>query len=139
MNIYIHVYTICMQSFLYNRKDCNLLSSVTYVLQIGEDPSVVARQPPPRNSPRFAEFVAEDGGSTYVLFVEQTTICGSPAFTKTLFLWFCVHYVFHLSYSAPLTEVCEFFQEFVFGLPLTGKRSASYLSTATDIQQLTIH
>lgn len=91
-----------------------------------------------RNSPRFAEFVIEDGGSTYFLFVEQTTICESSTFTRALFLWFCIHYVFHLSYSTLLTDLCTFFQEFVFGLPSAGKRSASYLTVATDIQQHTV-
>lgn len=33
-----------------------------------------------------------------------------------------------------LADLCAFFQEFIFGLPLTGKKSASYLTTATDIQ-----
>ena len=42
--------------------------------QIGEDPSVIAAV---RNSPRFAIFVIEDGGSMYFLFVEQITVCES--------------------------------------------------------------
>ncbi len=40
-------------------------------VQIGEDPDVVAAQPPVRNSPRFAEFAVEDGDSSYYIFVEQ--------------------------------------------------------------------
>ena len=108
------------------------------LIQIGEDPNVVAAQPPARNAPRFAEFVVEDSSSTYFVFVEQTTLCECSTFTDALFLWFCTYYVFHLSYYTVLADVCAFFQEFIFGLPLTGKRSASYLSTATDIQQLTL-
>lgn len=106
--------------------------------QIGEDPDVVAAQPPVRNSPRLAEFAVESGSSSYFLFVEQITLCETFSFTKALFLWFSTHYVFHLSYSPVLNDLCTFFQEFIFGLPSIGKRSASYLSTATDIQQITV-
>ena len=107
-------------------------------LQIGEDPSVVATQPPARNSPRFAEFIVEDSSSSYFVFVEQTTLCECPTFAHALFIWFSTHYVFHLSYCSLLNELCSFFQEFLFGLPLTGKRCVSNLTTATDIQQLTV-
>ena len=62
----------------------------------------------------------------------------TSTFTKALFLWFSVHYVFHLSYSTILNDFCTFFQEFVFGLPAKGKRGTSYLTTATDIQQFTV-
>ena len=68
--------------------------------------------------------------------MEQITLCETATFTKTLFLWFCIHYVFHLSYSTPLNDLCIFVQEFVFGLPSSGKRSASHLTIATDIQQI---
>lgn len=91
-----------------------------------------------RNSPRFAEFAVEGGTRSYFLFVEQITLCETATFTKALFLWFSIHYVFHLSYSSLLGDVCTFIQEFIFGLPSTGKRSASYLSVATDIQQMTV-
>lgn len=110
-----------------------------YVLsQIGEDPEVVASNPPVRNSPRIGEFDVEDGNNTYFIFVEQAVLCEVPSFCKALFLWFCVHYVFHLSYCSQLNDVCMFFQEFVFGLPCSGKRSSSYLTIATDIQRNTI-
>ena len=80
----------------------------------------------------------EDGDSSYYIFVEQMTLCEIPTFTKALFLWFSVHYVFHLSYLPLLNDFCTFFQEFVFGLPAKGKHCTSYLTTVTDIQQLTI-
>lgn len=105
---------------------------------IGEDPNVVSAQPPVRNSPRLAEFVVEDGNGTYFLFMEQMTVCEVNSFTKALFLWFCTHYVFHLNYCPALSDLCTFIQEFVFGLPCAGKRSATYLSIATDIQQITV-
>ena len=105
--------------------------------QIGEDPEVIASQPPLRNAPRIAEFAVEDGDSQFYLIVEQRVVCQTANFTKALYLWFCLHYIFHICYEPSLHDVCMFFQEFIFGLPCTAKRSSSYLSTATDIQALT--
>ena len=105
---------------------------------IGEDPEVVAAQPPLRNSPRPAEFQVDDGGNIYFILIEQSVLCQVPTFNEALYVWFCSHYIFHLSYCNSIAEVCMFFQEFLFGLPAGGKRSATYPTTATDIQQLTI-
>ena len=80
----------------------------------------------------------ESGDETYFIFVEQITICEVRSFTKALFLWFCVHYVFHLNYCETLNDLCTFIQEFIFGLPCAGKKSATYLAIATDIQQKTV-
>lgn len=101
----------------------------------------MASKPPLRNSPRIAEFtcVAEDESKCYFLFVEQMVLCEVATFSKALFLWFSVLYVFHLSYCVKLNEVCMFIQEFVFGLPCSAKRSASYLSVVMDIQRNTVH
>lgn len=98
----------------------------------------MASNPPIRNSPRIAEFDVEDGNNTYFLFVEQMALCETSSFCKALFLWFSIHYVFHLSYCSSLSDLCMFIQEFVFGLPCAGKRSASYLTIVTDIQRNTI-
>ena len=81
----------------------------------------------------------EDGDNdTYFLFVEQKTLCQVNSFSRVLFLWFCVHYVFHRSDCDTLSDLCSLVQEFVFGLPCAGKRSATYLSIATDIQQIAL-
>lgn len=107
--------------------------------QIGEDPDVVASRPPVRNSPRLAEFVVEnDGKETFFIFIEKLTICEVNSFTRALFLWFCTYYVFHLNYCEVHSDFCIFMQEFVFGLPCPGKRTATYLTVATDIQQMTV-
>lgn len=101
----------------------------------------MASDPPVRNTPRIAEFtcVTEDETSSYFLFVEQMVLCETTSFTKALFLWFSIHYVFHLSYCAKLNDMCLFIQEFVFGLPCSTKRSPSYLSVVTDIQRNATH
>lgn len=85
-------------------------------LQFGEDPNVVAAQPPARCSLRSAEFVVEDASSTYFVFVEQMTVCECSTFLNALFIWFCTHYVL---YYTELADLCAFFQEFIFGLPHT--------------------
>ena len=101
----------------------------------------MASNPPVRNSPRIGEFTyaSADETSKYFLFVERKVLCEASSFPKALFLWFSIHYVFHLSYCACLNEVCMFIQEFVFGLPCSAKRSSSYLSIVTDIQRNTNH
>ena len=104
--------------------------------QIGEDPEYVATQSPIRTAPRISEFITEDGSSKYMIFVEQQVLCETGSMTKAIYLWFASYYVFHLCYDSTVMDVCLFFQEFVFGLPCTTKRSSSYLSTATDIQRL---
>ena len=81
---------------------------------------MIASQPPVRNSPRFAELDVDNGDNPYFLFVEQKTVVSS--FTKALFLWFSVHYVFHLSYSKPLTDLCTFiflgYRQLANGVPV---------------------
>ena len=67
-------------------------------------------------------------------FVEQATLCQVTSFFEALYVWFSAHYIFHLSYCESLVDMCTFIQ----GLPAAGKKSATYLTTATDIQQLTI-
>ena len=64
---------------------------------IGEDPEIVASQPPLRNSPRLAEFEDEDGASTFFIFVEQSTL---STLSEALYIWFCTHYIFHRSSTA---------------------------------------
>ena len=73
----------------------------------------------------------------FYLMVEQKVVCQTANFTKTVYVWFCLYYVFHLCYDPVVNDVCMFFQEFIFGLPCTAKRTSAYLSTATDIQALT--
>ena len=106
-------------------------------MQIGEDPDVIAHKPPLRNSPWIAEFFIEDEENVYYIMVEEKAVCQTTNFTKALYIWFCLHYVLHLCYEAAVKDTCMFFQEFIFGLPCTAKRTSGYLSTATDIQAVT--
>ena len=51
----------------------------------------------------------------------------------------CTFFVFNLEYHKQTNDLCLFFQEFVFGLPVAGhacKKSSTYLSVTTDIQML---
>ena len=93
--------------------------------------------PPTRNSPIMVELLVVDGASEYYLFMERAVICSVKSFTKALFLWFSLHYIFKLEYKKYVAEVGVFFQEFVFGLPCPLTKTSTYLTTTTDIQKLT--
>ena len=80
-------------------------------------------------APRFAMF----GQSSLFIFVEGIILCEVSTFSKALCIWFASHYIFNLEYSKPLKEVCLFFQEFVFKLPQKTKKTATYLTTSSDI------
>ena len=107
-------------------------------MQIHNNPETLATMPPVRNCPRFVELTVVDGRSSYFLFMEQAVVCSVQSFTKVLFLWFALHYIFNLEYDKIVGEVGMFFQEFVFGLPCPAKKTATYLATSTDIQKLTL-
>lgn len=104
---------------------------------MAEDPETVAvsSDPPKRNAPWIGEFKVEDGDSIYFIFVEQKVLCTTNSFTKALFIWFSLYYIFNLEYDTNANDVCVFFQEFVFGLPNNSfKKTSTYLSVTTDIQ-----
>ena len=107
--------------------------------QMSESPEAIATAPPARNTPWIGEFMADDGDSSYFIFVEQAPFFSFSSFVKALFFWFCLHYVFNLEYNSNVKEFCLFFQEFVFGLPNSCKKTSTYLSTTTDIQRFAVH
>ena len=107
---------------------------------MSDAPETVAVAPPTRNSPWIGEFKAEDGDSVYFIFVEQKVLCTVNSFTKSLFVWFSLFYIFNLEYNKYARDVCLFFQEFIFGLPSNAyKKTSTYLSITTDIQTFATH
>lgn len=98
-------------------------------LQITEDPKDLLKNRARMSAPRFALF----GESTYYIVVEGNILCEVSSFSRAICLWFATHYIFNLEYSKPLKEVCLFIQEFVFKLPQTTKKTATYLTTSSDI------
>lgn len=107
---------------------------------MSSEPELKASEVPNRNNPWIGEFSAEDGGCEYFVFVEQTVLCTVNTFTKALFLWFALYYVFNLEYEKNSKDLCLFFQEFIFGLPDNlCKKSSTYLSISTDIQRFASH
>ena len=97
-----------------------------------EDPQAIAGNPN-LVAPRYAGFIG------YFLIVESKILTQTSSFNNALLLWFCLFYTLNLEYPKPLTEVCIFYQEFVFGLPTSSAykrcKSVTYLSTTTDIQK----
>lgn len=113
--------------------------------QMAEDPQIVAVKDPPLPSPRFAAFKEVNGDITHYLFIEQKVLCSIPtSFTRSLILWFSVHYIFHLDYYPKIHDVALFFQEFVFGLPESQKgkgarnKTCTYLTISSDIHTFTV-
>jgi hypothetical protein len=89
------------------------------------------------NSPWIGKF--GDGDSPqYFIFVEKQPLFSVNHLCRALFLWFSAHYIFHLQYNSKIKESVLFFQEFVFGIPCTCKKTTTYLSVSTDIQTLTM-
>ena len=111
----------------------------TLLLQFGDCPENIASLPPARNAPLILDSITDEDKRVYYLVVKQRVICQAQTFTMALFLWFSFFCIFHLRYDSHLYELCMFFQEFIFGVPCTSKRSSTYLSVATDIQGLALH
>jgi len=92
-----------------------------------ENPEAAARSDPQRSALWFAAFKCPDGGETqYFIFIEQKILCAVQSFSKALMLWFTSHYIFNLEYGRPVKEVAIFFEELVFNLPDSSKKSSTY-------------
>jgi hypothetical protein len=67
-----------------------------------------------------------------VLFGDARSLCKSLAF------WFSLHYIFNLEYEKAINDFALFYQEFVFGLPASIKKSSTYLTVTSDLQTFAI-
>ena len=104
------------------------------LLQLTDDPAEAGTRRPVRPSPRFIEFQGVDGGeTTYYVYVEQKVLCELKQFPKALIVWFVCHYIFNLEYAKPVKDVCLFFQEFIFDLVDTSKKTSTYLTVSSGI------
>ena len=107
------------------------------ILQMTEDPETIAIDSR-MLAQRFAGFIGDDEGQ-YFLIVESQIVTQTSNFNNALLLWFCLFYTLNLEYPKAVSEVCIFFQEFVFDLPTSSAyrrcKSVTYLSTTTDIQK----
>lgn len=66
---------------------------------MSREPETVVGDIPARNTPWIGEFMADDGDSIYFIYIEQTILCSVSSFTRTLFLWFSLYYMFNLEYA----------------------------------------
>ena len=106
-----------------------------FIIQLTTAPEEVAKESPPRNSPRFVAFVGERQTQYYVL-VEQTVLCQVPSFQDALFVTFSSYYVFHLGYPTAIENVYFFLQDYVLAYPDSCRRKGTYLATASDIKKM---
>lgn len=85
-------------------------------------------------SPCFV-FFGRDGSGQFIVYIEGSALVSCNSFSQALSLWFSSFYTWNLEYPKEVVEVCHFFQELVFNLPLGKKKSGTYLSTTTDIRK----
>ena len=78
-------------------------------------PEEVAKESPPRNSPRFVAFVGER--QTHYVLVEQKILCQVPSFQDALFVTFSSYYVFHLGYPSAIENVYFFSARLCVSIP----------------------
>ena len=96
--------------------------------QVTDSPDEIALALPKRTAPRFASF-----GEDFFLFIEDIVVCQTSSFGKMLCTWFSSHYVLNLEYCKQVKDFCLFLQEFMFNMPDTSKKSATYLTVSSDI------
>jgi hypothetical protein len=103
--------------------------------QISTSPEEAAKELPKRASPRIAVFVSDDTDTIFHIFIAEKPFCHLKSFTKGLLVWLATYYVFHLEYNKFSKDPAMFLTEFVMGIPIQGRRSATYLSVSTDISR----
>ena len=112
---------------------CTFTDIIISGLQVSTLPDTVSAQV---SSPKLGRFIAEDH-IIYYVFVEGNVLCSCSSFTKAFFVWFSSHYIFNLEYHKYYHDVALFIQEFIFVLPDVKRKSANYLTVATEILNLT--
>ena len=96
------------------------------------EPDNVATEIVGRNNPWIGEFLAEDGDLIYYIFIELEVLCSVNSFS--------LYYVFNLAYERNSKDLSVLFQEHIFGLPENAlKKSSTYLSLTTNIQNFVMH
>ena len=100
-----------------------------------EDVEDVAASNSKLTGPRFVHFYTEDGGGQFIIYIEGAVLLSCLSFLQALMIWFSSFYIFNLEYTKEISEVCLFFQELVFKLPLTKKKTGTYLSVTKDIRK----
>ena len=105
---------------------------------MAEDPTNVAQEAQ-TSAPVVVCFEDVDETSSYYLIIEKKVPIGGLTFSKSLALWFSLHYIFNSEYDKSISELVLSFQEFIFGLPASRiKKSSTYLTVTSDIQTFTI-
>lgn len=121
-----------------SRKERKTVKPEVYLIQqfpVTSSPEEAATSDPARNTPWIGRFVIEDAEPQYFVFVEQKVLCTCPTLSRAVLTWFCCHYVFNLVYNKYCHDLALFFQEFIFGLPESGKKSSNYLAIATELNK----
>ena len=92
----------------------------------------IATEPPPKNSPRIVKMTGGQNPQFFIL-VEQDVLCEAGSMSQAIFIWFSLHYVFNMQYTASLPNVGNFFQDMVFEIP-GGVRKSNYKAIIGDLK-----
>ena len=87
-----------------------------YYLQMTDDPETITDDSR-MLAPRIVGFIGDDEGQ-YFLIVESNIVTQTSSFNNAVLLWFCLLYTLYLEYPKAVSEVCIFFQEFVWSANL---------------------
>ncbi len=89
---------------------------------------------PKRNAPRVAAMVGEQTRQYFVL-IEQNVLCEVNTLPQALFVAFGCYYVYNLEYPSKAANIFFFFQDYLLGIPETGKRPSSYIAVLSDVKK----
>ena len=84
------------------------------------------------NYPRIAVIISE-GTEEYFILCEQKVLCKVESLKVAIFITLAAYFCFNLEYPRDSKNVILFLQDYVLELPDDMKRTASYLSISTDI------
>lgn len=86
------------------------------------------------NQPHLLRLVGEDLPSQYFIAIEQVPHVEVCDLVRGIFVLLALHYVFDMEYNPRLTDLYLFFEEKILCLPISAKKSPTYLSATSAIE-----
>ena len=85
------------------------------------------------NHPRIVVILSDTNQQIFIV-CEQQILCEVVSIEMALFITFGTYYTFNLQYPKEINGMLTFIQDNILEAPDSTKRSATYLSTTTDIR-----
>lgn len=99
-----------------------------------ESVDAICRKEPKRTQPYVAARIGEEG-TQYLIICENESLCKMHTLREAIFTTFAAYYCFNLAYPAEAKHIFSFFQDYILGQPDSGKKTAAYLATVSDIKR----